>query len=136
MSPLAIVSLVIALSDASGSYQGHFKTDRALLVPRAKTPEHKKLLIYTLGRIEHSILKLTLKQDGTFTRSFDDGFNGDKVTHEGQWKVTGNKLVLTIERANTRQLAKPISEAIAYPKMTGRFMGMPNGITVTYTRLP
>ena len=91
-------SCLVAVSQGNsmaGSWTGHLFTDMPTVMARVSTPEHKRLILYTLNRLKKSSYLLSLNSDGSYEYHFDDGFRPDGEWRRGNWSIQANSVVLT-----------------------------------------
>ena len=84
--------------DLVGHWVGKISADSAKMLAKAKTPEHKKLLRYTIDRLGNSTLTLDLNANKSFRWFFADGYAPDEDLVAGKWQIKGDTLVLVFQR--------------------------------------
>ncbi len=94
----------------SGWWSGKVTADMPALLASAKNDRNRRLLIYTMKRLEKAEVAIHMRPDHTFTYSFDDGYAMDRRTVNGKWVVEGKELVIT-----TGQKGKPMRAKLQNP---------------------
>jgi hypothetical protein len=141
---LATLVLLIPLkahADPAGKWIGKVHADRAIMLARAKSPEHHKLLAYALTRVENADVKLELQPDHTFHWTFDDHYAPDLRTLDGQWNDAKGGFTIVLLKGNHGSTKYPDTHVLktspdGKTTLSSPLFAMPKGFTVVYHRVP
>lgn len=108
MRSLALAACIVpaCASAQAGVWIGHVHCDAKILMKQSNQPEFKKLMAYTIARLEKAKLSLTLSSNGKFEWDFDDGYVADKELARGIWHAEKSTVFLDLpgRHAHTEKL--------------------------------
>jgi len=126
MSPI----LALAAQSPAGRWTGKIHADVPTLMRQSNAPEFRKLMAYTIGRLEKARLDLTLGVTGGFEWVFDDAYRADREDVRGRWRVVKN--VLYLEIPGTRPHTEKVVLTDSNRKFSTSFNEIP-GLSCVFT---
>jgi hypothetical protein len=120
-----------------GQWSGPLSVNKDLVLLKATTPEHRKLLEYAIERVQSAELMVLAYPSGRVEAVFDDGFRPHHRNWRGMWAVENGRSIMRF-----RGLVKGFStESIVFeinPSSDGAYLpvvpGMPEGLSATLVR--
>jgi hypothetical protein len=127
---MALAGSCAAQGSLVGHWTGKIRPDVKILMKQSNAPEFKKLMAYTINRLEKSNLGLTLEANGEFEWLFDDGYLPDRGDIRGHWRQAKNMLLLDVpgHPPHTEKMALTDSNR----KFTTSFQDIP-GLSCLFT---